>query len=106
MSCGVGGRRSSDLALLWLWCRPAATTLIRLLAWEPPYAVSVALKRQKTKTNKQTKNSHRNPCWVSMMFQTMNDQLLFLRTMEYIGEIMHIHRYQNIGHYVRKPVKT
>ena len=35
------------LELLWLWCRPAATALIQLLAWEPPYAVGVALKRQK-----------------------------------------------------------
>ena len=33
-----------DLALLWLWCRPAATALLRPLAWEPPYAA--ALKRQ------------------------------------------------------------
>ena len=24
MSCGVGCRRGLDLALLWLWCRPAA----------------------------------------------------------------------------------
>ena len=38
MSSGVGRRRSSDLALLWLWRRPAATALIRPLAWEPPYA--------------------------------------------------------------------
>ena len=36
-----------DLALLWLWCRPAATALIQPLAREPPYAVSAALKRQK-----------------------------------------------------------
>ena len=36
MSCGVGCRRGSDLALLWLWCRLAATALIRPLAWEPP----------------------------------------------------------------------
>ena len=36
-----------DPALLWLWCRPAAVTPIRPLAWEPPYAVGVALKRQK-----------------------------------------------------------
>ena len=28
MSCGVGCRRGSDLALLWLWCRLAATTPI------------------------------------------------------------------------------
>ena len=29
---------------LWLWHRPAAAALIRLLAWEPPDAVSVAPK--------------------------------------------------------------
>ena len=46
MSCGVGHRGSSDLALLWLWHRPAATALIRPLAWEPPYATGVALKGQ------------------------------------------------------------
>ena len=33
-----------DLALLWLWCRLAAVASIRPLAWEPPYAVGVALK--------------------------------------------------------------
>ena len=38
-----------DLALLWLWPRLAATAPIRPLAWEPPYALAVALKRQKTK---------------------------------------------------------
>ena len=38
-----------DLALLWLWCRMAAVAPIRPLAWEPPYAMGVALKRQKTK---------------------------------------------------------
>ena len=41
-----------DLALLWLWCRLAATSLIRPLAWELPYAASAALKRQKTKKKK------------------------------------------------------
>ena len=41
-----------DLALLWLWHRPAATALIGALAWEPPCAVGVALKRQKKKQNK------------------------------------------------------
>ena len=30
---------------LWLWCRLAAVTLIQPLAWELPYAVSMALKR-------------------------------------------------------------
>ena len=37
-------RCSSDLVLLWLWCRPAAVVPIRPLAWEPPYASDVALK--------------------------------------------------------------
>ena len=40
---------SSDLALLWLWCRPAAEALIRLLAWELPDASGVALKKEKKK---------------------------------------------------------
>ena len=49
MSCGVGCRHGSDLTLLWLWCRLAAIAPIGPLAWEPPYAVGVALKRQKKK---------------------------------------------------------
>ena len=52
MSCGVGLRQGSDLALLWLWCRPAATTPIGPLAWELPYAAGAALKRQKKKKEK------------------------------------------------------
>ena len=55
MSHGAGRRHGSDLVLLWLWGRPAATAPIRPLAWEPPYAMGVALKRQ-TK-DKQTKES-------------------------------------------------
>ena len=38
-----------DPALLWLWCRLAASVLIWPLAWELPYTVGVALKRQKIK---------------------------------------------------------
>ena len=34
MSCGVGHRHGSDLALLWLWHRLVATVPIRPLAWE------------------------------------------------------------------------
>ena len=44
MSHGVGGRCGSDPELLW--CRPAATAPIRPVAWEPPYATGVALKRK------------------------------------------------------------
>ena len=47
MSCGVGCRLSSDLALLCLWHRLAAGVPIRLLAWEPPYVAGVALKIKK-----------------------------------------------------------
>ena len=54
MSCGVVRRRGLDPA--WLWHRPAATAQIQPLAWEPPYALGAALKRQKTKQNKTTKN--------------------------------------------------
>ena len=49
MSCGAGRRCGLDPALLGLWCRPAAATLIQPLAWEPPYAMGAALKRQKKK---------------------------------------------------------
>ena len=45
VSCGVGRRCSSDLVLLWLWCRPAAVALTRPLAWDLPYAVGAALKK-------------------------------------------------------------
>ena len=38
--------------MLWLWCRPAATAPIQLLAWEPPYAFGVALKDKKKKIKK------------------------------------------------------
>jgi len=72
VSCGVGCRHGSDLVLLWLWHRPAATAPIRPLAWESPFAMSAALekakrqktnkKQTKTKTNKQspsqTNHSH------------------------------------------------
>ena len=60
MSCGVGRRGGLDLALLWLWCRPAAVASIRPLAWEPPYAVGAVLKRQKTKKKK--KDEAREDC--------------------------------------------
>ena len=49
VSCGVSRRCGSALALLWLWGRPAAVAPIRPLAWEPPYAMGVALKSKKKK---------------------------------------------------------
>ena len=54
MSYGVGCRHSSDPEFLWLWRRLAAVALIKPLAWEPPYAMGAALKRQKKDKNKKT----------------------------------------------------
>ena len=55
MTCCLGHRHGSDLALLWLWHRLVAVALIGPLAWEPPYAMGADLKRQKTK-NKTKQN--------------------------------------------------
>ena len=44
-------QRVKDPVLLWLWCRPVATALIRPL-WEPPYAANEALKDKETKKKK------------------------------------------------------
>ena len=59
VSCGVGSRHGSDLALLWLWCRLAALALIRPLAWEPPYAAGAALKRKKKKKKKKERKKEK-----------------------------------------------
>ena len=75
LSCGVGCRCGLDPALLWLWCGPAATALIRPLAGESPYAAGAALEKQKDQnkqTNKQkppqitdftNKHWYRKPCF-------------------------------------------
>ena len=59
MSCGVGRRRGSDPALLWLWHRPAAPALIGPLAWEPLYAMGAAL--EKAKRQKEKRKKKKNP---------------------------------------------
>ena len=64
MSCGVGHRRGSDPALLWLWYRLAATAPIRPLAWESPYASGAGLekpKRQKDNKEEWGEFCHRDP---------------------------------------------
>ena len=50
MSCGVGHRRGLDPMLLWLWHGLVATALTGPLAWEPPYAVGVALEKTEAET--------------------------------------------------------
>ena len=69
MSCGVGRRRGWDLALLWLWHRPAVVAPIRPLAWEPPYAPGAALKRKKEKKKKERKRKILK-LWLQMVPQT------------------------------------
>ena len=60
MSCSVGHRCGSDLVLLWLWRRPAATGRIRPLAWEPPSAAEAAqdmAKRHPQKKKRRRRNA-------------------------------------------------
>jgi len=54
-------RCSSDLVLLWLWDRPAATAPIRPLAWKSPYAAGEAL--EKTKKEKEKKKISLGVSW-------------------------------------------
>ena len=76
MSCGVGDRRGSDPALLWLWCRPAATALIRPLAQELPHATGEVVKRKRKR-----KEIHRskNIGGVPIAAQWLRTQLVSIR---------------------------
>jgi len=59
VSCGVGCRRDSDPALLWLWRRLVATAPIGSLAWEPPYAAGAAQEIATTTKDKKKKKKRR-----------------------------------------------
>ena len=64
MSCGVGHRLGLDSTLLWLWHRLAAAAQIQPLAWELPYAASVAQKKQERKVQFCVKfSSYKNKNW-------------------------------------------
>ena len=60
-------RCSSDLALLWLWCRQAAVAPIQPLAWEPPYATGMALKRKGGGNKKNQPSTGESPCTYSLL---------------------------------------
>ena len=49
---------AADTARIPRWRRPAATALIRPLAWEPPYAAGVATEKTKEKKQKQKTPNH------------------------------------------------
>ena len=55
MNSGGVHRRGLDPMLLCPWCRPAATTLIKPLAWELPCATGGTLKRKKKKKETERK---------------------------------------------------
>ena len=95
MSCGIGCRRDSGLALLGLWYRLAATAPIRPLVWDPAYAMGVALKRQKNKKQKK-----------HYFFQSMNLAYLFicvchLQFLSVIGSIS-----INVTHHTNKLIQS
>ena len=88
MSCGVDWRCSSGPALLWLWHRPAATVLIRPLAWEPPYATGAALEKGKKKKKEiidewqccfgQSMNSRVSKhCWILLIFESCANEYVY-----------------------------
>ena len=72
MSCGVGCRRSSDPALLWLWHRLAATAPIGPLAWEAPYATGAALEKAKRQKKKEREREKRRSVCGSIKAGTHN----------------------------------
>ena len=81
MSCGIGQRSGLNSTLLWLWCRLAAAAAIQPLAWELPYAASVApqkIRKEKKKkiishakkkesvitTQEKKVNKNGSKCWI------------------------------------------
>ena len=100
MSCGVGCRRGSDPALLWLWCTPVAAAPIQPLAWEPPYAAGAALEKAK----RQKKITDHLPRIVNMVLfllsakfsnQTISFFVIFIFLITSIRIQAFIHIYHN-----------
>ena len=51
MNCDVGHKRGLNLALLSLWCRPAAEVPIGPLAWELPDVLGGYSQKKKREEN-------------------------------------------------------
>ena len=78
VSCGVGHRRGSDPALLWLWHRLVATAPIRPLAWELPYAVGCGRgPRNGKKTKKKTKTKTKVLYIVALLSKAIRIKCIF-----------------------------
>ena len=113
VSCGVGHRCGLDWALLWLWCRPAALSLIGSLDWELPNAAAIKrntqitikqdfkIKRQKERRKKERKKERerkRERKKEREMF-TLELEVLFDRVFTQTGVLM---SFQSTGSRGRK----
>ena len=78
VSYGIGHRRSSDLVLLWLWCRLASAALIRPLAWEFTYAAGAALKK-KRRRRKEAKSYSTKLLYVRQLVLVKFDEHITLK---------------------------
>ena len=65
-----------DHALLWFWHRLAATSPVRPVAWESPYAAGTALKKKDQKKKK------KDPITVSHLNYFTNDNYFFTLRIE------------------------
>ena len=77
VSCGVGFRLGSDLMLLWLWCRRAATAPVGPLAWEHPHAVGSGPRKGKN-TKKKKKEVFK--FWFQTDYENLSIPIVILRT--------------------------
>ena len=112
MSCGIGRRCGSDLALLCLWCRLAATALIRPLAWEPPCATGAALKTYKKRKRKKRQiwngwiiwsfhvsSFEESPHCFPSSFTIFNSLQPCTQVIFYVFDNSHPNRYEMVSHY-------
>ena len=88
MSCGLRHRRSSDPALLWLWCRPAAVAPIRPLAWEPPYVSGAAPKSKKTQKTKNQKQTNKQKKTQPLAITQLSYFTDIYFTLKYLSKIL------------------
>ena len=94
MSCGVGRRYGSDLALLWLWYGLAAVMLILSQAWELPYATALALKGKKKK-NKQNEKTNDNSiqCMIVILYFSIivQNDFIFIYNYKCTYDVFYVH---------------
>ena len=75
-----------DPVLLWLWYRPVAA--IGPLAWEPPYATGVALKRQKRPKKRDKKFFKKSLCYHQTSVLNLYPSMTYLFQIDHITAIL------------------